>query len=160
MDKQKDIPTFKSHQDIFFEGTPFFVNYKEFLKEKGEPYCFNAFEFRNPDFIIKALGYQEKVSGSKATLVFYFLNDVFFMGEYIFRNPKQPIKESLVGHFLAEETVGQDNFFIENTRKRIVHFQDTGFTIDIKYLSEENEYIMEKLQEYLEQLKRKKVVMQ
>jgi hypothetical protein len=160
MDKQKDLPTFKSHKDIFFEGTPFFVNYKDFLKDRGEPYCFNAFEFRDPDFIIKALGYQEKVAGSKATLVFYFMNDLFFMGEYIFRNPKQPIKESLVGHFMENETISHDNFFIENTRRRIVHYQDTGFTIDIKYLSEEDDNIMEKLNEYLAQLKNRKVVMQ
>ena len=88
------------------------------------------------------------------------MNDLFFMGEYIFRNPKSHIRESLVGHFLEDEKVGVDNFYIENTKKRIVHYQDTGFTIDIKYLSEEDSNIMEILKQYLGQVRNKKLVIQ
>jgi hypothetical protein len=157
LEKQDGIPKYKSPKEIFFEKTPYFIPYKDFLKQKGEPYCFNAFSFRNPDFVIKAVGYHDKIAGSKAVIVFYFMNDLFFMGEYIFRNPKTRVRESLVGHFLEGIEVENDNFYIENTRKRVVHYQDTGFTVDIKYLTEENDQVTENLRAYLHQIKNKKL---
>jgi hypothetical protein len=156
MDKTGDLPRFKSPKDIYFENTPYFIHYKDFLKSKGNPYCFNAFSFKNPDFIIKAAGYQEKIAGSRAVTVFYFMNDLFFMGEYIFKNPRTKIKESLVSHFLSDQQIELDNFFIENTKDRIVHYQDTGFTVDIKYITEENDSISETLKAYLNQVMTKK----
>lgn len=156
MDKTSHLPRYKSPKEIYFENTPYFIHYKDFLKKKGNPYCFNAFAFKNPDFIIKAAGYQEKIAGSRAVTVFYFINDLFFMGEYIFKNPKTKIKESLVSHFLNDQQIAPDNFFIDNTKDRIVHYQDTGFTVDIKYITEENGSISEILSTYLNQVMSKK----
>ena len=135
------MPSFNSGKEIYFENTPFYINYKDFLKKKGKPYCFNAFAFNQPDFVIKALGYHSTIAGSNSILVFYFMNDSFFMGEYIFKNPKTNIKASLIDHFLDINEFSHDNFYIENTKNRIIHFQNTGFTVDIKYLNKENEAI-------------------
>jgi hypothetical protein len=147
LSKKDGIPSYKSVKDIYFENTPYFINYKDFLKKKGKPYCFNAFAFNEPDFIIKAVGYQAIIAGSKAILVFYFMND-YFMGEYIFKNPKNDVKASLTDHFLEMKEFSADNFYIENTKKRIIHYQDNGFTIDIKYLTKENQAFIETLNKY------------
>lgn len=146
--KKNELPSYKSIKDIYFENTPYFISYKEFLKKKGKPYCFNAFAFNEPDFLIKALGYHANISGSKAVLVFYFMNDSFFMGEYIFKNPKNDIKASLMAHFVGVNQISADNFYIENSKDRIIHFQDTGFTVDIKYLTRENQAIIDTLNQY------------
>ena len=156
--RKEEIPSFKSGEEIYFENTPYFIDYKDFLKKKGSPYCFNVFAFHQPDFIIKALGYQAMVAGSKAILVFYFMNDSFFMGEYIFRNPKIDIKASLTDHFLQKKEISGDNFYIENTKNRIIHYQDTGFTIDIKYLNMENQVIVENLKLYYTKVTGKSLV--
>lgn len=153
--KNNAIPSFKSSKEIYFEKIPYFTHYKDFLKQKGAPYCFNAFSFKNPDLVIKALGYQDVISGSKATIVFYFMNDVFFMGEYIFKKPRTNIKESLINHFLGDTQIDADNFYIENTKQRTVHFQDTGFTVDIKYITEEDVNISQQLKSYLSQVRAK-----
>ena len=148
LSKKDEIPSYKSPKEIFFENTPYFIQYKEFLKQKGNPYCFNAFVFQEYDFEIKALGYQANIAGSKAISLFYFMNDSFFMGEYIFKNPKTNVKSNLVKHFLDNAEVNGDNFYIENTRNRIIHYQDTGFTVDIKYLNKEDESIINNLNGY------------
>jgi hypothetical protein len=148
LSKKHELPSYKSVKDIYFENTPYFINYNDFLKKKGNPYCFNAFSFNEPDFVIKALGYQAIIAGSKAILVFYFMNDLFFMGEYIFKNPKNDIKASLMDHFIGSKGFSADNFYIENTRDRIIHYQDTGFTIDIRYLTRENHAIIDTLNKY------------
>jgi hypothetical protein len=156
--KKKELPSYKSAKDIYFENTPYFIFFKDFLKKKGTPYCFNAFAFNEPDFVIKALGYQAIISGCKAVLVFYFMNDSFFMGEYIFKNPKKNIKASLMKHFVGTDDIPEDNFYIENSTNRIVHFQDTGFSIDIKYLTRENKAIIDNLNQYHEKVTGKKVM--
>ena len=157
LSKKDEIPSYKSAKDIYFENTPYFISYKDFLKKKGKPYCFNAFAFNEPDFIIKAVGYQAIVAGNKAILVYYFLNDSFFMGEYIFKNPKNNVKASLTDHFLEKRDFSADNFYIENTKDRIIHYQDTGFTIDIKYLTKENHAIIETLKKYYTTMTGKKL---
>ena len=154
-DNQDKCPVIKTGKDIFFENIPFFVKYKEFIRKKGTPYCFNSYEFSHPRFTIQAVGYQEAVAGSKATIIYYFMDNLFFMGEYIFKNPKTGIKQSLLSHFADNTDLIGDQFYILNHSDRIVHYQDTGFTIDIKYLSRENETITNKLQEYIDGLTNK-----
>ncbi|MCK9399594.1 MAG: hypothetical protein M0Q51_06320 [Bacteroidales bacterium] len=158
--KNEEMPSFKTKKEIYFENTPYFINYKDFLKKKGNPYCFNAFAFNQPDFVIKALGYQATIAGSKAILVFYFMNDSFFMGEYIFKNPKNDIKASLTAHFLEVKDLSGNNFYIENTKDQIIHYQNTGFTVDIKYLNKENKAIIENLKQYYIKVTGKKLVME
>jgi hypothetical protein len=158
--KKPNIPSYKSPKDIYFENTPYFISYKDFLKKRGNPYCFNAFAFNEPDFVIKALGYQTTVAGSKAIIIFYFMNDSFFMGEYIFKNPKNDIKASLTNHFLEMKDISGENFYIENSKDRLVHFQNTGFTIDIKYLNRENKAIIENLNQYFNKVVGKKIVVE
>jgi len=160
LSKKKDIPSFKSSKEISFENTPYFIRYKDFLKEKGNPYCFNAFVFYQLDFEIKAVGYQTTIAGSKAIILFYFMNDSFFMGEYIFKNPKTNIKASLIDHFLNIHELSEDNFYIENSKNRIIHFQNTGFTVDIKYLNKEDKVIIDNLKGYCNYVTGKKTVMQ
>jgi hypothetical protein len=159
LSKKEEIPSFNSGKEIYFENTPFFINYKDFLKKKGKPYCFNAFAFNQPDFVIKALGYHATIAGSNSILVFYFMNDSFFMGEYIFKKPKNDIKGSLTDHFLEIKDLPGDNFYIENTKDRIIHYQNTGFTVDIKYLSRENKAIIENLKQYYNKVTGKKLVL-
>ena len=160
LSKKENIPSFKSMKSIHFENTPYFINYKDFLKQRGAPYCFNAFVFDQPSFEIKAVGYQETIAGSKAILVFYFMNDSFFMGEYIFKNPKTNVKASLVEYFLNRQELSDDNFYIENTKNRIIHYQNNGFTVDIKYLNRENQDIIDNLKDYYDFIKGKKIVME
>lgn len=160
LSKKEEVPSFKSMKDIYFENTPYFINYKDFLKLKGNPYCFNAFIFDHPEFEIKAVGYQSTIAGSKAINLFYFMNDSFFMGEYIFKSPKTDVKASLLDHFLNMKELAHDNFYIENTKNRIIHFQNTGFTVDIKYLNKENQSIVDNLKEYYNYVTGKTFVME
>lgn len=160
LSKKEDIPSYKSTQDISFENTPYSIKYKDFLKQKGKPYCFNAFNFSHMNFEIKALGYQEKIAGSPAVIVFYFMNDTFFMGEYIFRKPRTDVKTNLTAHFLSNSEIQDDNFYIENSKDRIIHFQNTGFSIDIKYLNREDSSVIRNLHEYYNFIKGKKLVVE
>jgi hypothetical protein len=157
LSKKANIPSYKSAKDIHFENTPYALKYKELLRTKGKPDCFNAFRFYNPQFEIKAVGYHNNIGGSKAVMVYYFMDDLFFMGEYIFKNPRTDVKSSLIGHFLDTKGIAEENFYIENSKDRIIHYQNTGFTIDIKYLSREDQTIIDNLEAYHKMVTGKKL---
>ncbi len=160
LDKRLDLPSFKSEQNIDFENVMFFTPFRELLKIKGEPYCFNAFAFQNPDFIIKSVGYHQNISGNKVIAVFYFMDDLFFMGEYIFKKSRPIVKEAITRRYLNGAMHETDNFYIENTRDRIIHYHDTGFTIDVKFLSRENKEIISRLKNYHDTILVRKLVLE
>lgn len=148
LDLREEIPRYRTAAPVNFEDIPFYSSYNDFLNERGEPYCFNAFSFDDPHFIVKVLGYKENISGKKGIAAFYFINDLFFMGEYIFKDISEDIKKKCLRQFVDTDTLSGDNFYIENTHERIIHYQDTGFSIDIKYLSREDKEVIAVLKEY------------
>jgi hypothetical protein len=157
LDIKDDVPVYKTTGEISFENLPFFTDYREFMKMKGEPRCFHAFSFHNPEFIVKVVGYQELVGAQKATAVYYFIDDLFFMGEYIFKKENGNAKEHCIGRYVDLSKVGEDNFYILNTQDRILHYQDTGFTVEIKYLSREDKQILSILKAYHDHMTLKKL---
>lgn len=148
LDKKEEIPVYKTLNEIQFENQPFFSSYKEFMTKMGQPFCFNAFTFNEPYFEIKVLGYQELIQGKKVIAAYYFIDDIFFMGEYIFRETADEIREKCISPYIDTSKIKLDNFYIENTHERIIHYQNTGFNIDIKFLSREDEKILGTLKEY------------
>jgi hypothetical protein len=160
LDRKDGLPTFRTHHPINFENQPFFTSYKKLLKEKGKPYCYNAFSFDNPHFIIKAVGYQEVIANKKGTAVYYFFNDTFFMGEYIFKENSDQIRNICIGPYSDTGIIEDDNFYIENTSDRIIHYRDNGFTTDVKFLSLEDEKILEVLKRYHDRVTKRTLVME
>jgi hypothetical protein len=160
LDKRADVPLHKTHSEIMFEGQPFLIPYKEFLKKKGKPYCFNAFSFDHPHFIIKVLGYLENVSDQKVIAAYYFFDDIFFMGEYIFKKPSDEVKEKYIQPYYDLNSLQGDNFYIENTRKRIIHYQNNGISIDVKYLTREDNRILHTLKEYHDHMTKRELVVE
>jgi hypothetical protein len=160
LDIKDEVPVYKTSRQINFENLPFFTDYKEFLKINGDPDCFNAFSFSNPDFIIKVAGYQEIIGGQKGTAVYYFIDDLFFMGEYIFKRDKAMVMQECIRPYVDPTRISADNFYIINTQDRIVHYQDTGFSVDIKYLSREDRRILETLKSYHDEMTSKKLKME
>jgi hypothetical protein len=94
------------------------------------------------------LGYKEVVFNERAIAAYYFIDNVFFMGEYIFKDTSEEIGEKCIRPYLENGTELEDNFYVENTHDRIIHFQNNGFNIDIKYLTREDDNIIGVLKEY------------
>lgn len=151
LDKRNELPVYKSFHDIIFEDQTFFTNYNDFIKHKGAPYCFNAFAFEDPHFVVKVVGYQEMISNKKGIAAYYFIDDLFFMGEYILKETSDETKETIMKPYL-DPMATEDNFYVENTHDRIIHFQNTGFTIEIKFLTREDKKIIDTLKRYHDQM--------
>ncbi len=159
LDQKGKTTRYKSEAEITFENLPFKADFKKFITERGEPDCYNIFSFQKPSFIIKAAGYHQEVSGVKALVVYYFMDDSFFMGEYTFRNSFPKVKNTFIKHFFPLNGIQVDNFYVENDSK-IIHFKDSGFSIDIRYLDKEDTHVIHNLKSYYDQIKKKKLILE
>lgn len=147
----KKAGKYDTGKNIQFGETSFFSEYSEFIKGKKNPICFNA-EMMGESQEVKALGYTKQVFNTSLKALFYFLDDTFFMGEYILKDlepdKKNTIQKILKDNYELDETPTGSRFYISNTLNRKIYYFDNGFSVSIKYISLENEKINKVLFEY------------
>jgi len=134
------IKVYKTTENIQFGNTSFHLKYADIFKEKGIPYCFNALTINN--YEVKIMGYQDTLQSSKIKSVYFFVNDVFILGEYTFGESSVSesvnISQILINKYISESTKDIDEFFIEDKNNNSIYFKDNGFERSIKYYNSIN----------------------
>ena len=149
--KSKNIkPVFKTEKNILFNDNRFFVSSKEFIKINGNPDYFEIFKFEKT--IINIFGYDNTFLNLKTKKLFYFVDDIFFMGENIivpednnnssniFKNYSGILKK-IQKEYNIEFSGNPIEFKIVDKFNNAVIFIDNVFQIYIKYVSFQNSYI-------------------
>lgn len=131
------VKKYTTTENIQFGNTSFSLNYTDIFKTKGVPMCFNALKIN--DYVIKIIGYQDTVQDSKIKLVYYFVNDIFILGEYSFSDNSLSesvnISKILIDKYISESTKDIDEFYIEDSNKNCIYFKDNGFERSVKYFN-------------------------
>jgi hypothetical protein len=127
---------FKTNGKIEFGKVPFMQTYKSVSRLKGRPDCINIAWFLKSR--VKVVGYNENLNGVRIRSLYYFLDDRFIMGEYIFSDfakskPAQVIG-TLSAKYLNDETVTSDLFYITDPAGNMLNFENNGFSVNIRYL--------------------------
>lgn len=121
---------------IEFKDVPFLTSYNSLVKEFGKPDCINIARFDRAR--VKVIGYNETFHQKRMKSLFYFLEDEFFMGEFIFsethRMDPTQIREGISQKYLEGGEVNQDAFYIEGPLGNILNYHDNGFFASVKYL--------------------------
>ena len=141
-------PVFKTSVKINFGEYEFGSKMKKLLKQNGDPDYFSAFRVEDPAFEVKVCVYNSFVEGIKATTRYYYINDEFLMGEYVFKNVRSPIKQHISAKYLNNGEIVPDKFLILNSRKNFIQYNNTAFTIDIQYIDIGNSHLLEKISGY------------
>lgn len=139
--KTENVRTFKTSENIQFGNTPFSINYKDIFKRRGIPMCFNALKIN--DYEIKIVGYQDAVNNSKIKSIYFFVNNIFILGEYSFTDNSVAesinISKILIKKYINESLSNIEEFYIEDSKNNCIHFKDNGFERSVKYFSYMNE---------------------
>ncbi|MBI9037406.1 MAG: hypothetical protein JEY97_04665 [Bacteroidales bacterium] len=146
--KQKKI---KTQKDIQFGDTKFFIKYSELIKAKGIPFCYNVFLLNSKE--LKVAGYKVSMFNSEIKALYFFYDNIFFMGEYVIKKEDKNINiakfsETLIKKYCKEYLVDDENFEIDNNDGRIINFSDDGFFVSIKYFSHQNKEIVDNISSY------------
>jgi hypothetical protein len=139
--RKPDIKVFQTNENIQFGNISFNLSFNELLKSREEPSYFNASNFDK--FVVKIVGYQDDIVNSKMKTIYYFVDDVFILGENSFNDTSISesinISKILIKKYISESIGKSEEFFIEDKNKNMIYYYDNGFERSIKYFNSENE---------------------
>ncbi|MBC8457365.1 MAG: hypothetical protein ISS17_09030 [Bacteroidales bacterium] len=136
----KGAGDFTTTLPIEFKDVPFLTSYRKLVKEFGTPHCINIARFERKR--VKVVGYNETFHQKKMKSLFYFIEDEFVMGEFVFSETRRmdptQVKEALSRKYLDGKELSFDSFYIENPRGNVLNYHDNGFFASVKYLYRED----------------------
>ena len=134
--KIKNSQEFQTNTSIDYGQIPFMTSYKNLFKIKGKPDCIKVAILNDIKFMV--MGYNETLQGLKMKSMYFFLNDHFVMGEFLFSDllRLKPVKlvETLSSKYLNGKSIEKDVFYITDTKGNQLNYEHNGFSISIKYL--------------------------
>ena len=133
--KSPRAKSFKTSNNIQFGNIPFTTTYKEVFLNKGIPYCFNSMMVGKHE--IKVVGYQELVNKTKFKSIYFFINDKFCVGEYLFSEVGKVeslnISKILMKKYITDSIDQIEEFYIDDVSGNVIYSRDNGFETSIKY---------------------------
>jgi hypothetical protein len=154
-ENRDNLPVYKTSQAIRFAFADFFVSEKDLRKQKGKSDCFSVTQENNVE--IRTYGYNSEIFSSKTKENYYFVGNALFMGEYYFSDARKiDIKKlfaSLIEKYIKpseHKLVQGGSFYIEDSNGAVLHAEDNGFTVAIRYFCKSDETVKSKLEAFLE----------
>ena len=136
LNKDSSCKNYKTNKNISFGSTPFLENFEKLKNESGRQFCYNIFKINLSDW--KVLGYKEKKFDTNMKTLYYFINDKFFFGEYVFSDVQgldvSAIANALLKKYNIENFKSEDRFYISDNSNNEIGFINNGITLTIKYL--------------------------
>ena len=131
----KNSDEHQTSSPIIFGDIPFMTTYKKLVKNKGNPDCINITKFGSCR--VKLVGYNEILQGVRMKSLYYFIEDHFVMGEYLFSDllrvkPKE-IAGSISSKYLKNKLLEGDVFYLTDPAGNILNYENNGFAINIRY---------------------------
>ncbi|MEI7661353.1 MAG: hypothetical protein WCK34_04115 [Bacteroidota bacterium] len=112
------------------------INSKTLFKSKGKPDCMKVISINDIRFIVA--GYHETLQGIRMRSLYFFVNDLFVMGEFLFsdllRMKPATLVATLSAKYLNGIPVESEVFYIKDTHGNQINYEHNGFSISIKYL--------------------------
>lgn len=147
-DRDERFNNYKTEMEIKFGDFEYFDTYQKLRKQKGKPFCFNSY-YLNNKYDIKIIGYRDSMYNTTMRVLYYFIDDVFFMGEYVFKGTidekAKRISKIMHEKYISKQSVPSEKFYIDGSFNTSIHFADTGFSLIIKYFCNDNDEIKAKL---------------
>jgi hypothetical protein len=137
VDKNPGMPLFKTDKTVAFGSFPFYTKFAD-VKKEFLPNCFNIYKLSEKD-TVKIIGRRTEILGIETKELYYFMNDIFFMGEHSFSDVSKTHTKELVGMLSSKyemaETDSFESFYIQDHNESLISFDNNGFSITIQYIN-------------------------
>ncbi|MEI6750312.1 MAG: hypothetical protein ACOYMF_11805 [Bacteroidales bacterium] len=145
IDINPETKVYATKSEISFGSYPFFTKLAV-VKGKTIPNCFNIYKLSDK-CTIKILGLKTEMFNNKIVEVYYFMNDIFFMGEYLFPDISKANCEQLIGvlekKYNISGRISDEEFYVQDDQDSLLFFGNNGFSISIQYINNKKPYINE-----------------
>lgn len=136
-------------KDIIFQGLEPGISYPNFHKQKGNPDYFTIQEFE--EIKIFVWGYNYNMYDYDTTVLYFFIDNIFIMGQYNFRKENQNINITDLSskikskYFENNETIKLKEIVIKDSKGSKIQLFDDGFSIRISIYNPGIPIVKEKL---------------
>ncbi len=116
--------------------TPFLISYKLLVKKMGNPECINITRFSESK--VRVVGYNEIFNGINMKSLYYFIDEKFVMGEYLFSDVHRADPDNIISmlsaKYLDKKEIISDCFYIIDPSGNKLNYENNGFSVNIRYL--------------------------
>ena len=141
---------YHSTERVGFEKTAFFSSRKKHRKKYKKIYGYSILHIEGKD--LRVFCYRKDVYGHRAKVLYYFLDDTFILGEYVFmsytKDKVSEIANKLAQTYHVNLKDAAASYYIEDANHGRIMLNDTGFDLNIKFLNLGNEGINDFLYNY------------
>lgn len=150
--KPKDSKLLRTNERISFKDIDFLSSLKSSGILKNVPSCFSSYRIGGD--VLKIFGFYKESHEGKVRENFYFINDLFVMGEFGFpdiqNRDTMPVLNDLFSKYHITETSLKDNFYIEDPQGSLIYLVNTGFSIYIRYFNQDNSELYNRIEKWFE----------
>lgn len=131
----KNAVNYRTRTLIEFGDTAFMTMEKDLVKIKGTPECINIAKFNQSR--VKVIGYHETLQGMKMKSLFYFIDNLLVMGEYLFTDlvKVKPAHLSAIisAKYLENKELLADTIYLADPNGNILFYDYNGFSVCMRY---------------------------
>lgn len=137
IDIKPESKIYTTNAEIVFGSYSFYTRFSG-IKKISSLNCYNVYKLSNK-YTVKVVGTKSEILGNEIREIYYFINDIFFMGEYSFSDVSDLNTGKIIG-MLAEKyginkTYAFDSFYIRDNNDSLIHFGNNGFSISVQYIN-------------------------
>lgn len=154
--KARNSAFFQTESHILFEDVPFHTPSRQVLAGRGIPACFSAFMVSGQE--LKVFGFPAEVFGLKGRIAFFFMKDVFVMGEYQIPMRDDQVMSRVTKAIAEKYDLGlmgvNDNYYVEDESGMIIYAEKKRDKFYVRYFCQDNSDKYNMLEAYLKEQQR------
>ncbi len=133
-----------SDQQIKFGEINFGISHENVIKKKGKP----AYHLKTDYYghKLRTIIYKSRLQGRKRISIYYFIDDKFVIGEYVYVQPQlednETYRTALASKYLCDVGNLKSPFFIKDITNSVIYYEERS-EIRIKYFSNIEKYYSE-----------------
>lgn len=141
---------FSTDQKITFYDFSFGSSYRQLIRKKGKPNSLSA--FRIVDNIVLIRGYNETIFDTDVRVLYFFVNHIFFMGMFYFKEIEKPKAKEVTDALRKKYGISDQccrDFIVEGSNKVSLYCQDNIFSLSLRYFCHDLHDVNLVLDEYM-----------
>jgi len=149
--KKPGLPDYNTGEKILFDNHAGGLSYDQICRIKGKP--FSAKYERMGTKLVKVICFRDTILEKSVKAGFFFLEERFFLGEYMFQSYNRETLESIRNGLQAKYHITTDkdgkNFYITDENGSVIFYNDSGHSLNVHYyfpqLQEIHKFLLDSL---------------
>lgn len=137
-----------TNQPLFFQNIEFGIGSRKLISILGKPISCDVLDIDSRKVV--SLEYYIQPNNVVDKYVFYFLEDSYYFGEFIFNKVSESMSNQVLDRIIAQygcKTAEDSELLIQNSNGNNLIYKDFGFRISVSYFNQDHHCIRELLEE-------------